>query len=390
MSRNSEGIPVDMVAAPIQPETGQMLEPNADGMLGLLEHLFGGDLDGCHDGLVELAWNGPDDADLTKATLYGTDQLEELVNQAAELNAVPGQNVYFGAALRLPGASRSARTTDNDFFALTAYYADADLEGQMERARAVYRKRRCPPTAVIVTGRYPHCRAQLFWRQEAPECDPEQARRQNKALVDAFGCDGTVVNPGRLLRLAGSIAWPKKPGRIPELTEFQTFDDGRPKIYMPGQLLRAFPLEPQKAADAPSHTKTLHIGSEFDGVSVEDCLALIQTDHHWHNNAVRLVAHWIGRGWSDIEILAAAEAFTLPGYTVEKTRQEIALMIKGGRAKWNIANPRHQVDEPAQMAPVAPDFLDDLDPAKLPVRRWLLESTALRGYVVTPEKRLSH
>jgi len=32
-----------------------MIEPDAGQMLRHLEHLFAGDLDGCHDGKVELA-----------------------------------------------------------------------------------------------------------------------------------------------------------------------------------------------------------------------------------------------------------------------------------------------------------------------------------------------
>ena len=159
--------------------------------------------------------------------------------KAFELNRVPGQNVYIGAALRRPGTPVSGRCSDDDFFALTAFYADLD-EG-VETARSLYRERRCPPTAVVVTGRQPHQRAQPWWRLETPERDPEVCRRQNRALALALGGDPSVVNPGRVLRLAGSIAWPTKPGRTVERTELHTFNDGRPKIYLPGQLAKAFP-----------------------------------------------------------------------------------------------------------------------------------------------------
>ena len=93
----------------------------------------------------------------------------------------------------------------------------------------------------MVTGRQPHVRAQLLWRQETPERDPDRCRQQNLALAQALGGDRSVVNPGRVLRLAGSLAWPVKPGRVLERTELQTFDDGRPRVYLPGQLARAFP-----------------------------------------------------------------------------------------------------------------------------------------------------
>ena len=41
-----------------------IVKPNTDAMLAHLDHLFGGYLDGYHDGLIELAWTDtrPDDA----------------------------------------------------------------------------------------------------------------------------------------------------------------------------------------------------------------------------------------------------------------------------------------------------------------------------------------
>ena len=359
-----------------------ILEPDAEQMLCHVEHLFGGDLDGCHQGLIELAWTDPADNSLRHAMLYGTDQLDGLANKAFELNRVPGQNVYIGAALRRPGTAPFGRCGDDDFFALTAFYADLD-EG-VDAARNLYRERRCPPTAVVVTGRLPHQRAQPWWRLEIPERDPEVCRRQNRVLALALGGDPSVVNPGRVLRLAGSVAWPTKPGRTVERTELHTFNDGRPKIYLPGQLAKAFPLGAERSDAPPNRERgaTLNIGSEFDGVTVEACLAAIRAGDHWHNHLVRLTGHWIARGWSDAEILTAAEALTLAGYTVDQTRREVARMIEGGRAKWNIPNPEHQVLDPADpLPPLAPDFLEQLSVSMLPRRRWLLEGTLLRGNV---------
>jgi hypothetical protein len=192
----------------------------------------------------------------------------------------------------------------------------------------------------------------MLWRQEIPERDADLCRQQNLALAHALGGDTTVVNPSRVLRLGGSIAWPAKPGRVLERTEFHLFDDDRPKVYVSGQLARAFPPQSatsskpvevtQDRADQPSAAKPeLRIGSEFDGVSVEACLDRIRAGDHWHDNLVRLTGHWIARGWSDAEILTAAEGLTLAGYTIDQTRREVAQMITGGRAKWNIPNPQH-------------------------------------------------
>ncbi len=60
---------------------------------------------------------------------------------------------------------------------------------------------------------------------------------------------------------------------------------------------------------------------------------------------VALTGHWIGRGWSNDEILTTAGAMTLPGYAIDQTRAAVSKMIKGGRVKWNAHNPEHTVHE---------------------------------------------
>jgi hypothetical protein len=146
-----------------------MPEPDPQQMLLHLEHLFDGFLDGCQNGLIELAWSDGKDGRLRHAAIFGTDQLDEIVEKAVSENRKPGQNVYIGIALRKPETPPFGRCNDEDFLALTAFYADLDDEGVAEAAKPRYQK--SPPTAVVVTGRHPHLRAQLLWRQEAAETD---------------------------------------------------------------------------------------------------------------------------------------------------------------------------------------------------------------------------
>jgi hypothetical protein len=222
---------------------------------------------------------------------------------------------------------------------------------------------------MVITGRHPHRRAQMLWRLNAPVRDPDRCRRQNLAIAQALGGDTSVINPSRVLRLGGSIAWPRKAGRIIELTELRLFDDGRPKEYLPEQIAKAFPpveaaagppqpskskltIAPQLSAASSSSiapaepASALQIGTT--NLSVETCLYRIRAGDHWHDNLVRLTGHWIARGWSDAEIVTAAEALTLNGYTVADTRREVRGMIVGGRRKWAVPNPDHNIeDEPA-------------------------------------------
>ena len=359
--------------------TDVLLEPDPDTMRWHLDHLFGGDLDGLQDGLIELAWSDADTGDLCHAQLFPTDQLDQLVETALRHNCVAGQNVYLGQALRQPKAPLSGRCSDAQFLALTAFYADLD-DNVVAQARDVYRTRGCPPTAVVVTGRQPHVRAQLLWRQETPERDPDCCREQNLVLAQALGGDRSVVNPGRVLRLAGSLAWPVKPGRVLERTELQTFSDGRPRVYLAGQLARAFP--PAMRSDPTSSTAEGAAADDdllLGGLSVAACLAKVRSGDRWHDHLVRLTGHWVSRGWSDTEILTLAESLTLAGYGVDQTRREVARMIEGARRKWRVPNPEPRLEDDRPLPPLEPRWVEDLHAAMLPRRRWLLGRTLLRA-----------
>ena len=206
----------------------------------------------------------------------------------------------------------------------------------------------------------------------------------------------SVVNPSRVLRLGGSIAWPRKEGRIVELTELlaaerrggrrNTCPSRSPRRFRRSQpsivAARSFAAPELSAASSPSiapaeSTSTLQIGTS--NLSVENCLSRIRAGDQWHDNLVRLTGHWIARGWSDAEILTAAEALTLPGYTVAATRREVAQMIRGGRDKWAIPNPSITIDEQEQL-PFVLEPVGLLQPSKRPPRDWLVRHRLMRKH----------
>ena len=366
-----------------------LFEPDPVQMRRHVGHLFEGWLDGCHEGRIELAWTDARDGKLRHAAIFGTDGLDELVGRAVVENRRPGQNVYIGQALRQPDIAPFGRCGDDEVFALTAFYVDID-DDVTATASINYRNRGCPPTGVVVTGRHPHVRAQMLWRLEAPLRDLELCRQQNAALAQALNGDPSVVNPSRVMRLGGSIAWPIKEGRVIERTEFLDFDDGRPKVYMPEQIARAFPaaqavLSPPTGegvsppSKTPSTTPTLQIGTST--LSVDACIAAIRAGDHWHDNMLRLVGHWISRGMTDEEILSLASTFTLAGYTVADTRRETEQMLSGGRRKWNMPNPEHKVEAEPNPEALRPAFLEHLNVAMLPSRQWLLGRALIRGHL---------
>ena len=54
---------------------------------------------------------------------------------------------------------------------------------------------------------------------------------------------------------------------------------------------------------------------------------------NWHDNLLRLVASWVATGQTNYEILTKAAHYTLPGYTVDQTKDEIQIMIDSARQK---------------------------------------------------------
>lgn len=239
-----------------------MFKPDIDAMRSHVDHLFGGYLDGCHDGLIELAWTETKQNsktgkyDLRHGRLYGTDELERLVDDAVALNANPMCNVYIGAALRSPNTAPFGRAQDSDAFALTCAYVDLDDPGAATSAKAIYGLDK--PTMVIVTGRAPHTRAQMWWRLEEPLTDPSSWPALLRGFASKLNGDSTVTNPSRVMRLAGTIAWPVKDGRIVEITSIAPLKEPGRCQYDPAHLAQAFPAIASNVAPATpaalSHT----------------------------------------------------------------------------------------------------------------------------------------
>lgn len=369
-------------------------EPDRGAMLRHVELVFGGGFDGALDGLVELAWTDPATGSLRNAQLFGTDQLEELVGRAAELNRVERCNVYVGAALRKPGTALAKRSADSDFHSAPFAWADIDRDC-VEAAIRAAKMAGMPATMTVVTGRHPYMRAQFWWRLVDAERDGAAIKALCSQLALALGGDGSVSNPGRVLRLGGSIAWSVKPGRVLERTEVHIPEDDRPSAYWASALAQAFaapapllqaapePTEARAPLDAPSPPKPIEL--PIGSLSVEATLAAIQRNDHWHQNAVRLVGNWVARGLSDAEILAFAPALTIGStadgrsYTPEQTRLQLNSMITGARRKWNLPNPVVTIEDKLPPPLIEIEWEDGATAAMIPRRRWLVGSFAIRG-----------
>lgn len=182
------------------------LTPDTDAMRRHVHALFGD----ATTGLIELAWIKSGSG----AQLYDVGAVDDLVEQAVKWN-LEGRNLYLGATIKHPHTAPFARTRDEDAYACWAYWLDLDEPGSVERAEKLARK--FPPTFRVTTGTTPHVRQHWYWRLQEPVIDMAVVRAQVAALAATLGGDPAVCNPGRIMRLAGSIAWPTKAGRVAQV-----------------------------------------------------------------------------------------------------------------------------------------------------------------------------
>lgn len=349
---------------------GAALAPDRDMMLKHLLKLFGDQT----EGLVELAWTPVYSNQVTSANLYRLDRLEDLVERAADLNAREGHNVYFGAALRHPNTAPFGRTKDEDVLLSASYWADLDEPGCAEAAEA-----RCGtalPTFAVTTGKHPHLRQQIYWLQEAP-VDLAKLEAQNAAIATQLQADPSIKNIGRVLRLAGSIAWPKKEGRIPELTELITYDD-RPAMYINGAVAAAFPVVETvtSATNGADHDLNTADRKPRDLKELADMLGAARPGQ-WHDPVRDVVASLVGRGYSDDQIRLICAAKCDAGFN----DPDLDKLIQTARKTFKMPSPEGSLATTQVEKPLIATPLGILDPSKIPLRRWLLGTSLIRGHV---------
>lgn len=226
-------------------ETQPHLQPNPDDMRRHLELLFGHARE-YDDGKIEIAINTPKG---WQGRLFGADEIEQAVTFAADQNAA-GCNAYVGVALRDPDTAPFGRSSDADHYATTV--VGGDLDTAAASAAAPERTRHLPPSFIVCTGRHPYIRLQPFWRLSEAVTDPEQHRALFGGIADMLDGDRVVTNPGRIMRLAGSIAWPTKEGRIPEVTHLLPVKDER-RLYTAEQIAKAYPNQHKVTSFDPAH-----------------------------------------------------------------------------------------------------------------------------------------
>ena len=184
-------------------------EPNRDDMEQHLELLFR-PARGKIDHHIEFRALG-NSYPKTWTTTPDADGIDKAITRAIEYNE-DGHNVYVMVnpvnpiKLAKPGQSNSA--SDNDI--VCAYYAFADADTEESSVRLRYAASR--PNFIVVTGTQPFERLHAYWQLEEA-IDLTAWRELQTYIIQAMGTDRSIINPSRIMRLAGSVTYPDKAKR---------------------------------------------------------------------------------------------------------------------------------------------------------------------------------
>ena len=313
---------------------------------------------------------------------FAPDWIDEAVDTIVNMNGL-GYNIY---AVRNPiRHDVKGSASDTDIVAAFFLWADCD---DPAAAGNVLRFDGPKWSASVTTGRTPSVRVHTYWALEQPCTDLAAWREMQVTISRHFASDGAVINPSRIMRVGGTVAYPdlkkRERGYIQELTVIRTeYDDARAPVTLE-QMARVFgsstPAQPSLSQQATSAFQ-IDTGAQYAPLDRERLAIQAMQGVEWHNAVIRLVGSYVAKGLSDGEIHALTDPLTLSGYTVEQTRREVQTAIDGARRKgWT---PETQYASPAALQ-IATEASFDAPPKTLPPLEWFddVEPALADAYIV--------
>jgi len=315
---------------------------------------------------------------------FSVNRIDEAVAHAEAMNKAK-QNIYMCInpidPIKPISSGRGAK--DGDILAAFYCFADADTEGAMENILSFAGPKF---TMSVKTGTQPFARGHAYWELEEPVYNMDAWRDVQKAIASSLQTDAAVINPSRIMRVAGTVSWPnqkkQEKGYVPELVSMRTqFSTDRDPVPFE-RMMRAFP----KAEPAASPVE-IDLGQQ--AMDRQIATQNVMAGDDWHVNMIRLVASYVTKGLSDEEIHAITDSFTLSGYSVDDTRREVQKAIDGARDKgWTPEpdpakerieqqNGQLQADDGFQW----PTPYDTFDGLTLPRREWIYGYDYIKKYI---------
>lgn len=356
-----------------------IMQPDEGTIKAHLELLFAPLREDYPGGLIEIC-HGADKPNKAAFFNLRPDGVADATAFAAS-RASAGENIYVGINPRKPGSHGLGRASDSDVECAIWQFADIDKAESLQGLGSKLRPLPCYYS--VDTGTVPHRRPHLYWLLDEPVYNLEEWTQRQRGLAAALGGDA-VINPSRIMRLAGSVNFPPphkvQRGYRVELVTLKTqYDDEREPVT-PDEVQYAFSAPTardlvQNTVNPPLTGQTTL--SAMKRTQIDDLIAACRSDSEWHNNMIRLVAHLAAIGRSTTEILAMAEHITLPGYSADQTRQEMGQALSSARNKWDLPEPAEapveREEETREEADSIFELFDIEELEAMPPPTWLIK-----------------
>lgn len=187
--------------------------------------------------------------------------------------------------------------TDEHIVGSFFHWADADDATAAENIRSFVGPK---PTFFVLTGVNPSPRPHVYWELEEPTHNLQAWTATQRAIAATLKTDSTVVNPSRIMRIGGTINWPKPQkqakGYIAERTTLRIYDEDERPLVTSERMARAFagattapaPAEGGFAIDTGEARKTAD--------QYADMLLRARTDGQKHSGVRDLAASLAAQG----------------------------------------------------------------------------------------------
>lgn len=306
------------------------LTPDTDAISAHLAHITARWDELGQDVVLELVFLSAEDrASVKDVRRYPPDRISEAVAHIAgmnqhRVNAYAVVNPVRADAPLEIGTRASREHIAAAFF----HWADADDGQAAENIRNFVGP---PFTFCVLTGTHPTRRPHVYWELEDPTRNFEAWERTQRAIAASLKTDPAVVDPPRIMRIAGTINWPKPKkqakGYIAELTTLHLTD--YPAVSSE-RMARAFAgaAKPDRPAEWQPGS-----GDGSERVPTSELVRRIHSGQGWHDAVIRIVGRLVRNNLSDDDIHAFTDGFTQPGFTLDDTRREVDAAIAGARRK---------------------------------------------------------
>lgn len=281
-----------------------------------------------------------------------------------------------------------SRASKQDIVASFFHWADADSAEAAENIKNFVGPK-C--TFYVLTGTQPCVRPHVYWELDEPTRNLAAWEATQRAIAATLKTDRSVVDPPRIMRIGGSVNWPKPQklakGYAPEVTTLRIYDaDERPPVESE-RMARAFAASAQPASSLQQTTGTpgalFHIDTgEIHGKTAADYADILRrarTDGEKHGGVRDLTSSLAGMGVSR----AMAEAIVREACPVWD--KGVEALIDTAYAKFFRPNDLPAFDALPDAAtptdeafPTPYDFFDD---SALEPRQWLYARHYLRKFV---------